>query len=233
MIYLDIILRSLISIVVLFFLTKLSGKKQVSQLNMYDYIVGITIGSIAAELSVNDDLDYLLGITSMTVYMLISVLISILTTKSIVLRRFITGVPIVLIARGKIIEENLKKAKLDINDLLREARIMNYFDISEIEYALMEANGKISFLLKKEFDKPTLRDLKLKSNYRGLTADIIIDGKILYENLKNINKNEQWLRQELKTRGYETIDNILLLTYGSKIAIFEKKINAKNSEVLE
>lgn len=233
MIYLDIICRSLVSIVVLFLLTKISGKKQVSQLNMYDYIVGITVGSIAAELSINNDIDYLAGIISMTVYMLVSVLISIITAKSIVLRRFLTGIPITLIANGKIIEDNLKKAKLDINDLLREARIMNYFDISEIEYALMEANGKISFLIKKAYDKPTLKDLKIKSNYRGLTADIIIDGKILYENLKNINKNEKWLKQELAKRGYKTPDNILLLTYGPKIAIFEKNYQNKNCEILE
>lgn len=164
MLYLDIVFRSLLSILVLFFLTKLSGKKQVSQLNMYDYIVGITIGSIAAELSINNDVDYLAGIISMIVYILISIFISVITTKSIFLRKFLTGVPIVLINNGEIIYKNLQKAKLDINDLLREARIMNFFNINEIEYALMEANGKISFILKKEYDTPTLNDLKIKEN---------------------------------------------------------------------
>jgi uncharacterized membrane protein YcaP (DUF421 family) len=223
----------LLSILVLFFLTKLSGKKQVSQLNMYDYIVGITIGSIAAELSINNDVDYLAGIISMIVYILISIFISVITTKSIFLRKFLTGVPIVLINNGEIIYKNLQKAKLDINDLLREARIMNFFNINEIEYALMEANGKISFILKKEYDTPTLNDLKIKGESRKLEAEIIIDGKIIYKNLTNIKKDEKWLKKELAKKGYKNFDNILLLTYGNKINIFEKNIKEKNVDVLE
>ncbi|NLA33691.1 MAG: DUF421 domain-containing protein [Tenericutes bacterium] len=233
MLYLDIVYRSLLSILVLFFLTKLSGKKQVSQLNMYDYIVGITIGSIAAELSINNDVDYLAGIISMIVYILISIFISVITTKSIFLRKFLTGVPIVLINNGEIIYKNLQKAKLDINDLLREARIMNFFNINEIEYALMEANGKISFILKKEYDTPTLNDLKIKGESRKLEAEIIIDGKIIYKNLTNIKKDEKWLKKELAKKGYKNFDNILLLTYGNKINIFEKNIKEKNVDVLE
>lgn len=233
MLYLDIVFRSLLSILVLFFLTKLSGKKQVSQLNMYDYIVGITIGSIAAELSINNDVDYLAGIISMIVYILISIFISVITTKSIFLRKFLTGVPIVLINNGEIIYKNLQKAKLDINDLLREARIMNFFNINEIEYALMEANGKISFILKKEYDTPTLNDLKIKGESRKLEAEIIIDGKIIYKNLTNIKKDEKWLKKELAKKGYKNFDNILLLTYGNKINIFEKNIKEKNVDVLE
>lgn len=233
MLYLDIVFRSLLSILVLFFLTKLSGKKQVSQLNMYDYIVGITIGSIAAELSINNDVDYLAGIISMIVYILISIFISVITTKSIFLRKFLTGVPIVLINNGEIIYKNLQKAKLDINDLLREARSMNFFNINEIEYALMEANGKISFILKKEYDTPTLNDLKIKGESRKLEAEIIIDGKIIYKNLTNIKKDEKWLKKELAKKGYKNFDNILLLTYGNKINIFEKNIKEKNVDVLE
>ncbi len=233
MLYLDIVFRSLLSILVLFFLAKLSGKKQVSQLNMYDYIVGITIGSIAAELSINNDVDYLAGIISMIVYILISIFISVITTKSIFLRKFLTGVPIVLINNGEIIYKNLQKAKLDINDLLREARIMNFFNINEIEYALMEANGKISFILKKEYDTPTLNDLKIKGESRKLEAEIIIDGKIIYKNLTNIKKDEKWLKKELAKKGYKNFDNILLLTYGNKINIFEKNIKEKNVDVLE
>ena len=233
MLYLDIVFRSLLSILVLFFLTKLSGKKQVSQLNMYDYIVGITIGSIAAELSINNDVDYLAGIISMIVYILISIFISVITTKSIFLRKFLTGVPIVLINNGEIIYKNLQKAKLDINDLLREARIMNFFNINEIEYALMEANGKISFILKKEYDTPTLNDLKIKGESRKLEAEIIIDGKIIYKNLTNIKKDEKWLKKELAKKGYKNFDNILLLTYVNKINIIEKKIKEKNVDVLE
>ena len=143
--FFNVVLRSLLSILVLFFLTKLMGRKQISQLNLYDYVVGITIGSVAAEISTNLDTDFVGGIIVMAVYSFVSVLFSFFTEKSIVLRRFIIGVPIVIMENGKILESSLKKTKFDINDFLQEARISGYYDINQIEYAVMEANGKISF----------------------------------------------------------------------------------------
>lgn len=217
----------------LFVFTKIMGKKQVSQLNMYDYVLGITIGSVAAEIAVNLETEFYKGIIVMAVYTAISLLVSFVTNKSIILRRFLTGVPIVLMENGKLIESGLKKAKYDVNDLLQEARSNGYFDITQIEYALMESNGKISFLPKSKYVPVTPSDMKLKVDYKGLVANLVIDGKIMEENLKEIGKDKKWLLTRIENNK-STLEEILLLTCDSKeqIMIYKKESKRKHT-VLE
>lgn len=233
--FFDVVWRSLLSIVALFFLTKMMGRKQISQLNLYDYVVGITIGSVAAEISTNLDTDFLGGIIVMTVYSLVSVFLSLITIKSIVLRRFIIGGPIVIIENGKILEASLKKAKFDINELLQEARISGYYDISKIEYAIMEANGKVSFLSKSKYDVLTPNDMKIKVEKSALVTNLVIDSKIMKKHLKKINKDEKWLITRLNNLGYKSLDNILLVICDNKekITVFEKNYDVNEIKFLE
>ena len=231
---LEVSYRVLFAFIILFFVTKLIGKKQVSELNLFDYVISISIGNFAAEIAMNLDYQVMNGIVSVILFGLIASIVSFLTMKSIILRRFFTGEPIIIIQDGKFIYKNLKKAKIDLNDFLESARISGYFDISEIKYALMEANGKISFLKKEENNLVTLKDLKLKASKKGLCANVIIDGKVMKQNLKLINKNETWLKNNLKDKGYKTYENILLATIdiNNKITIYEKE-NDKSLDVLE
>ncbi len=211
------------------------GKKQISQLNLFDYIVGITIGSIAADISLDLEKDLMAGLVSLFLYGIIAYLISLLTMKSIKARRFFTGVPTVLVENSKIIESGLKKTKIDINELLAEARIAGYFDLDEIEYAIMEVNGNISFL-PKDREKPiTKKDMNLKSVDTGLTANVIIDGKYMKNNMKAIGKNKKWLDHELKILGYDNYDNILLATVdiNYKILVYRKDVKPDKNTVLE
>ena len=198
--FLNIVLRTILSAFVLFILCKIMGRKQIGQLNIFDYIVGITIGSIAAVMATDQTIDFWICVVAMAVLSLIEVLISFITTKSIKLRRIITGVPIILIEKGKIIENGLNKARFDINDLLQECRINGYFDISEIEYAMMESNGRISFLPKAKYAPLTPNDMKIKVSKDGLCANLIIDGNIMEEHLKNINKDKKWLIKRLEMK---------------------------------
>ena len=147
---LDVILRCLVSLVTLFFVTKMIGKKQVSQFSLFDYVIGISIGNFAAEMAINLDSEYLHGTVAVIVFGVVAYFVSIITLKSLKARKFFIGDPTIIIEDGKILYKNLKRAKFDVNDLLEECRINGYFDISEIDYALMEANGKISFLPKRE-----------------------------------------------------------------------------------
>lgn len=233
--YLLILGKGLTSIVVLFLLTKLMGRKQVGQLNMFDYIIGITIGSIAAEMTLNDEINFFEGAFAISIYAVVAYLISILTSKSIIARRLITGSPLLVIERGKILYTSLKKAKLDVNDLLQEARNNGYFDLSQVEYAIMEPNGKISFLLKSKYNPATNDDLKIKTNYKGLCADLVIDGRIMKQNLKRIKKDEKWLRTRLENNGYSELDNVLLVICDSeeKLTIYEKNKEIEEEKVLE
>lgn len=230
----EVILRCLISLIILFLVTKLLGKKQVSQLSLFDYVIGISIGNFAAEIAVSLEIPFLYGVVSMILFGLIAYLVSIITMKSIKLRRFFIGVPTPLIQNGKILEKNLRKVKFDINDLLEECRNNNYFDISEIDYALMEVNGKLSILPKGEYKNLTIKDMSLKATKQGLCANIIIDGKIMLSNLKNCHKDKEWLMRELKIKGYK-LKEVLLATLdvNDKLVIYERNLNESVFDVLE
>ncbi len=233
--FLEVVYRTFLSALTLFLLAKAMGRKQIGELNTFDYIIGITIGSIASEMTVNSDVSLINCIVAMAVLSLIGILISYATTKSMFLRRFFTGCPIILIENGKIIEKGLNKARFDINDLLQECRINGYFDISEIAYALMEANGRISFLLKSKYTPVTLSDMKIKASKKGLCVNLIIDGNIMMEHLKNINKDSAWLLTRLENMGYSDYSNILLASCDTKerITVYLKSVPLTNSKVLE
>ena len=230
---LDVILRCLISLITLFFVTKMIGKKQVSQFSLFDYVIGISIGNFAAEMALNLDSDYMHGTIAVIVFGIVAYLVSIITLKNLKLRRFFIGDPTILIEDGKILYQNLKKTKFDINDLLEECRINGYFDIKEIDYALMEANGKISFLAKPDFQKPTNKDLNINKEKTGLCANLIIDGKIIYESLKIMHKDEKWLKHEIKVKGYK-LNEIILATLDLKenFVVYGKNVNSKTYDIL-
>jgi len=230
-----LILKAVGGLASLFFFCKLLGKKQMAQLNVYDYIIGISIGNIVAEMSVNKAVPFTHGLIVLFVYTLVAMFSTYITTKSIIARRFMSGSPLVIIEDGKIIEKSLKKVKLDINDLLQEARIAGYFDLSEIEYALLEPNGVLSFLPKTKFKPVTPNDIKRKTNYKGLSANLVIDGNIMKNNLSYIKQDIKWLKTRLKNLGYEDIKNILLATCDTNevITVYEKNVLQKKNDCLE
>lgn len=231
---LEVSYRALISLVTLFLITKLLGKKQVSQLSLFDYVIGISIGNFAAEVTINLEAEWINGVVAVIIFGVVAYLVSILTMKSIAARRFFMGAPTVVIQNGKIIKESLKKVKFDINDLLEECRNNNVFDLNQINYALMEANGKLSILLKPEYLPLTPNDMKLKVNRNGLVANVVIDKKIMLNNLLQMGKDEKWLIKELKNKGI-ILDDILLATLdiNSTLMIYKQKENENIKNILE
>ncbi len=230
---LDVILRCLVSLITLFLVTKMIGKKQVSQFSLFDYVIGISIGNFAAEMAINLDSSYLHGTVAVIVFGLVAYLVSLITMKSLKIRKFIIGDPNILIKDGKILYNSLKKSKFDINDLLEEARINGYFDISEIDFALMEANGKISFLPKPDYQNPTNKDLKLKINRKGLCINLIVDGQIIEGALKDVNKDKKWLLHELKVKGFK-LEEVMLATLDldENFKVYGKNVNDNSYNVL-
>lgn len=232
---LDVTIRAVLSLVTLFLVTKLLGKKQVSQLSLFDYVIGISIGNFAAEMTINLETNEINGIIAVIIFGFFAYLVSYLTMKSIVLRRFFLGTPTVIVQNGKILEKNMKKVKFDINDMMEEIRSNGYFDLSQVEYAIMEANGKLSVLPKSEYRPLTPKDMGKKVQKEGLCANIIIDSKILHSNLKNMGKDEEWLNKELKLKGYSDLTKILLATLdiNEKVTIYEKNCDIEALDVLE
>ena len=232
---LEVFTRALISLFCLFIITRLIGKKQVSELSLFDYVIGISIGNFAAEITINIDVPLINGIVAVLIFGLIACIVAKITMKSIFLRRKLTGVPTLVFQNGKFIKENLKKTKYDINDFLEECRTNGYFDVSEIEYALVEANGKISILPKSENKPLTPKDMQIKMPKSSLCANVIIDGKLLPNNLENMGKDKKWLDKELKVKGYKNYENILLATLDmqDKLVVYEQKGPIQILDVLE
>lgn len=233
--YFFLILKSVFSVVTLFFLTKMLGKKQLGQLNMFDYIIGISIGNVVAEMSVNKEVIFWEGFVVMLVYTFFSLCVTFFTRKSILARRFIAGIPVVVMEEGKIIEDGLKEIKFDINDLLEEARINGYFDLGEVQYAIMEANGRLSFLPKSKYRSLTPDDMKMKPSNQSLSANLVIDGVIMENNLKYIKKDKAWLKSRLRNMGYSKTEDLLLVICDDKekITVYEKNIKKSKEDCFE
>ena len=219
----NVILRTFFVLVLIIFLFKIMGKKQVSQMSMFDYITGITIGSIVADISLDIEKNLLSGIICLLIYCLTDLLISYLSLKSITLRNFFNGREVILIENGLINRKNMSKNKITINDLETEARIMGYFNISDINNAILEPNGKISFELKEKLKPSTKKDMQVNTKDSPLVYNLIIDGKIIENNLTHLNKDKKWLYHELKVLGYKQKE-ILLLTMDkiNKMNIYKK-----------
>lgn len=223
---LSIIPRSLISLVTLFIATKILGKKQVSELSLFDYVIGISIGNFTAEMILVLDNQLINGVVAILTFGFMGYIISYISTKSIIFRRFMIGTPTIIMSNGKLLYKSFKNLNIDINDFLEQARIAGYFDITQINYAIMEANGDISFLLKEDSNS---------NNKQGiLPANVIIDSNIMHENIKETDKSESWFIKELKKQGYTSYENILLATYSNNnLTIYRKNENIKPKNVLE
>jgi len=208
----QIFFTSVGSVIALFFLTKIIGNRQMSQLSMFDYINGITIGSIAAEMATSLENNFLKPLIAMVVYALLAALISIITSKSIKLRRFLTGESLVLFDNGKIYEANLKKSKLDVNEFLTQCRTHGYFDIANLETAILEPNGRISFL-PQSTQRPVMPcDLNLTPPREKPVINVIIDGVVLRDNLKATGNNDRWLEKQLHAQGISKVSDVFLAT---------------------
>lgn len=207
-----IVFTSIGAVTVLFVLTKIMGNRQMSQLSMFDYINGITIGSIAAEMATALEGDFILPLIAMVVFTIISIIISVISTKSIRLRRILTGKALILLQDGKLFEGNLKKAHLDVNEFLTQCRTAGFFNISELHTAILESNGKISFLPMSLHRPATPNDFNLKPDEESTVINIIIDGKIMADNLKFTGNNEVWLKNELHAQGFSDYSEVFLAT---------------------
>ena len=228
---LKIIALSLSSFIVLFILTKLMGNREMSQLSMFDYITRITIGSIAAEMATSLEDNFLEPLVAMVIYAIGAILVSYIALHSIKARRFISGTTLILYDNGKLFSKNFKKAKMDMNEFLMQCRTNGYFNLSDIQTAMLEANGKISFIPNSLKRPATPEDLSLNPKQDFLVTNIIIDGKVLEENLKNTGNNLKWLHDNLEKQNAGRIENIILATCDkdNNLSVYKKISNLDNS----
>ncbi len=231
----NVILSTLGSVIVLFILTKIIGNKQMSQLSMFDYINGITIGSIAAEMATSLENDFWLPLIAMTIYAFSTFTISIVTCKSIKLRKLLSGKPLIIFHNGRLNQKNLFKAKLDINEFLMICRNNGYFNLADIYTAMLEPNGKFSFIPVARKRPATAEDLNLFPSQEDVLVNVIIDGVVMEKNLHFTGNNLIWLRNQLNAQGFKDVSEITLATCDTdnNLSVYKKIKNEKTKDVTE
>ena len=210
---LKIIGLSLGSIVVLFILTKIVGQREMSGLSIFDFMLAITIGSIAAEMATSLEDNFMQPLIAMVIYTIVTLIISFINMKFVKLRPIFSGKTLILYDNGTLFKDNFKKAKIDLNDFLSQCRTNGYFNLSDIKTALLEENGKISFLPYSDKRPANASDFNIKPDDDGVSTNLILDGTIMEENLKELNFDKQWLDKALRKQGIYKIENIFLATY--------------------
>ena len=204
-----VLLTSLLSVGALFAVAKIMGHKQMSQLDFFDYISGITIGSIAAELATELE-EPLKPLIAFAVYGAAAVLLSKITSLFPKTRKYINGTPTILMNNGKLYRENLKKAKLDLSEFMVMCRQQGYFNLSDIQTAVFEFNGKLSILPVSKKRPANPEDLNLSPAPEFIHTEVIMDGCILDENLKRMGLDDKWLQKQLNAQGYKKAEEVFL-----------------------
>lgn len=196
----QVVVTSLVSLVAMFLMTRLSGKRQIAQMSPFDYVNSVTVGSIAAELATNLEQWYR-PLTAIVIYGVVVWLVHLSSCKSIAVRSFFSGRSMILMQNGTIFKENLLRATIDLNEFLAQARIAGYFDPSQIQAAILETNGQISFL-PKSTERPTSpADFELHPDPAGTWYDLVLDGHLMQDNLKATGRDEKWLTTQLERQG--------------------------------
>ena len=207
-----VILTALLSVVALFIITKIMGHKQVAQLDFFDYVSGITIGSIGAELATELEEPYK-PLIALCVWGGASLLLNLIAHKLPKTRKYINGTPTILMNEGKLYRKNLKKAKLDLSEFMMLCREQGYFDLDEIQTAIFEHNGKVSILPKAANRPATPEDLKITSKATHIGVEVIMDGRVMGENLTRMGRNTNWLEKQLKAQEYKSVKEVFLGIY--------------------
>ena len=204
-----VVLTSVLSAVALFIIAKVIGHKQMSQLDFFDYITGITIGSIAAELATELE-EPMNPLIAMIVYGAITFILTVITSKLPKMRKFINGTPTIIMNDGKIYRRNLKKAKIDLSEFMVMCRQEGYFDLADIQTAIFEYNGRLTVLpvSTKRPIKP--EDVSLTPQPEYISTEVIMDGRVLDENLNRMGLDTKWLESQIKVQGFKNTKEILL-----------------------
>lgn len=207
--FLTLCLTALCSFGALFLVAKFIGHKQVAQLDFFDYITGITIGSIAAEMATELEEPWK-PLTAMVVYGLVTLLLSVAANKFPRWRKYLNGTPTILLDHGKLYRENLKKAKLDLSEFMVMCRQQGYFDLTAIQTAIYEYSGKLTILPVSSQRPATPADLNLAPEQELLFTELIMDGRVLEGNLKRMGLDLTWLDKQLKQRHIHSPKEVFL-----------------------
>ncbi|MBB6214749.1 uncharacterized membrane protein YcaP (DUF421 family) [Anaerosolibacter carboniphilus] len=224
------VFRTLLGFTVLFLLTRMLGKKQIGQLTHFTYITGIALGNIVGDMVVHRDIKLMDGLVGVTLWAVLTFLLEYLSLKSSKARVLLDGEPMIVIKKGKIQEKALSKSKLNIDDLSMLLRNKEVFSFSDVDYAILETNGKLSVLKIPESESPTRKDLKILTHQRvHIPSEIIVDGKVVIGNLEEFSLSQAWLDNQLKLFGIESVSDVIYAELQSDGRLYINKRKERNS----
>ncbi|MFD2130530.1 DUF421 domain-containing protein [Pseudogracilibacillus auburnensis] len=215
-----VVVRAIIAFFTLLIFTRILGKQQISQLSFFDYITGITIGSIAATLTTDLTSRAWPHWVGLFLWTLLVFIFQWITLKGRNIAKYIDGEPAIVILKGKIMEDTLKKTRYRAADLLKLLRSKDVFEISEVEYAVLETSGELSILKKAESLPLTPKDIGLLTSYKGISRELIYDGKVMEQNLNYIGKDEKWLLNQIRSNGFGSFDEVFLVLIDESNKLF-------------
>ncbi|MFP4662012.1 MAG: YetF domain-containing protein [Halanaerobiales bacterium] len=221
----EVIWRTLVIFILLAVLTRLVGRRLLSQITFYEFVTGVTIGTIAGAYVVNA-IRGLYVLISPVVLTLCATGLSFILLKSLKIRKVIEGEPVVIIQNGKILEENMKRSRYSLDSLEMQLRVKGVFNINEVEFAVLEPHGELSVLKKTPYNPLTPEDLNMSTDYKGLATEIIKDGIILEQNLEQNNLDFKWLYQTLSSQGIKDVEDVMLAALNTDGSLY---IDLKNN----
>lgn len=207
-----VFVRSIIGFFSLLIFARILGKQQISQLSFFDYVLGITIGSVAASLTTDLSSRAWPHWIGLLTWAALGYLMELITKKWRYASKYIEGEPVIVIMNGKFMEDTLKKMKYKASDIIELLRNKSIFDISQVDFAIIEPNGKISVLKKPECQPLTPSDMNMKVSPAGISTELIYDGILIEQNLKQLNKDKNWLMDQLKKQGINDISEVFIAT---------------------
>lgn len=234
--YIVTVLTAVFASAAIFVIAKLIGYRQMSEMTVFDYVNGITIGSIAAELAASKGEEFFRWLVALVVFGAVTYSVSLVTCRSMKTRKMITGVPVLLFSSGKLYYENMKKMKIDIDEFLMLMRNQGYFDLSGIGAVMIEPNGKLSVLPLADSRPATPKDMGIKVKKDELALNVISDGNVIKGSLDALGYDETWLGRELARLGGEKdVKKIYLatLTESGTLTVFPYSDPPKMADNLE
>jgi uncharacterized membrane protein YcaP (DUF421 family) len=199
---------------------RLMGKKQIGEMEPFELVIAIMISELASLPMQDTRISILRGIIPIITLLFLQTCFALIQLKSEKMRLILSGKPSILISNGKLDFKELKKEKFNLNDLLEELRLQGYYNVSDVEYAILETSGKISVIPKTNLSPTTKEDMKIPSTQDTLPLTLILDGKINLKNLNTLNKNRSWLKNMLKKNNVHSIEEVLIAMVDSKGKFF-------------
>lgn len=206
--FIEAIWKSLLIFVLLIVLARAIGRKLLSQMSFFGYIVAVTIGTVSGAY-ITETLKGTWVLVSPVILTLVTILFGYINIKSPHMRKLTEGEPVVVVQNGKILDKNLLKLRYHIDDLEMQLRDKGVFNFADVEFAVLEPQGKLSVLKKSQNQPVTPKDLNIKTQYKGLATEIIKNGLVYEDNLKQNNLSFDWLYQELKKQNIDKVSDVM------------------------